>query len=212
MGKATTFTGLLNLVLQDLPGCPNTLAVQHLQQAARKFCERTEAWREKLPAINLVVDDVTYTLTPSYDCEIRRILEVWLRTETDVTNGYDGTLQTYDKYEYEPEGSVLTLADAITPKTAVTSGLVVKVALVPYLVTDVDSIDVQGGISPTFLNSWAEPIVARAKYTLMLSPKKSWSNPQLAGVFLAEYNAGVSKALTEVDGLKYRNDQDGFGA
>ena len=212
MGQATTFNGLLKLIRQDVPGCPNVLVIQHLQQAARKFCEKTEAWREKLPAINLVVDDVTYTLTPSYDCEIRRILKLWIRTADDVTNARDGALQTYDKYEYEPEGSVLILSDAIKPKTAVTSGLVVKVVLVPYLTTDVDSNAVQGGISPTFLNSWAEPIVAYAKYTLMLSPKKSWSNPQLAGVFLNECNVGVSRALTEVDGLKYRNEQSGFGA
>jgi hypothetical protein len=212
MGKATTFTGLLNLLLPDVPGCPNVLAIQHLQQAARKFCEKTEAWRETLPAIDLVAEDVTYTLTPSYDCEIRRILEVWIRSEEDVDDGLDGTLQAYDKYEYEPEGSVLTLDDTIEPQEAVTDGLVVKVVLVPYLVTDVDSDAVQGGISPTFLNYWAEPILAYAKYSLMLMPKKTWSNPQLATVFLNDYNTGVSRALTEVDGLKYRHEQDAFGA
>lgn len=212
MGKATTFTDVLNLLLPEVPSCPNVLATQHLQQAARKFCEDSEAWREKLAAINLVAEDVTYTLTPSYDCEIRRILEVWIRTSTDVTDGLDGTLQDYDKYEYEPEGSVLTLDDTIEPQAAVTSGLVVKVVLVPYVVTDVDSITVQGGISPTFLNYWAETILAYAKYTLMRMPKKAWSNPQLAGLFLNDYNAGVSRAKTEIEGLKYRHDQDGFGA
>jgi len=212
MAKATTFTGILNLLLSDVPGCSNTFATQHLQQAARKFCEDTEAWREKLPAISLVAEDVTYTLTPSYDCEIRRILEVWIRTSTDVTDGLDGTLQDYDKYEYEPEGSVLTLDDTIEPQEAVTSGLVVKVVLVPYLVTDVDSLAVQGGISPTFLNYWAEPILAYAKYSLMLLQKKAWSNPQLAAVCLRDYNTGVSRAKTEVEGLKYRHNQDGFGA
>lgn len=212
MAQATTFTGLLNLLLPEVPGCPNVLALQHLQQAARKFCEQSEAWREKLPAIDLVAEDVTYTLTPSYDCEIRRVLEVWIRTEEDVDNDNDGTLQKYDKYEFEPEGSVLTLDDTIEPQEAVTDGLVVKVVLVPYLVTDVDSLATQGGISPTFLNYWAETILAFAKYSLMRLPKKEWSNPQLAVMYLNDYKAGVSRAKTEVDGLKYRHDQDGFGA
>jgi len=209
---ATTFNDLLNLVLPEVPGCPSALAVQHLQMAARQFCADTEAWREKLEAIDLVANDVTYTLTPAYDAEIRRIADVWIRTAADVTAGDDGTLLTYDQYEYDPTGSVLTLDDSIEPQLAVTDGLVVKVVLVPNLVTNVDSIATQGGISATFLNYWAEPIMARSKHTLMRMVRTAWANPHMAGVYQAEYLDGFSRAKTEADGLKYRNEQDGFGA
>lgn len=212
MGQATTFNDLLNLVLPEVPGCPTALAVQHLQMAARQFCADSEAWREKLDPINLVADDVTYTLTPLYDAEVRRITDVWIRTAADVTAGNDGTLLTYDQYEFDPTGSVLTLDDAVEPQEAVTSGLVVKVVLVPYLVTNVDSIVTQGGISATFLNYWAEPIMARSKSTLMRMVRTAWANPQMAAVYQAEYLDGFSRAKTETDGLQYRNEQSGFGA
>jgi hypothetical protein len=212
MAQATTFNDLLNLVLPEVPGCPTALAVQHLQMAARQFCADSEAWQEKLEAIDLVADDVTYTLTPAYDAEIRRVTDVWIRTAADVTAGDDGTLLVFDKYEYAPAGSVLTLDDTVEPQEAVTDGLVVKVVLVPYLVTNVDSIAVQGGISATFLNYWAEPIMARTKHTLMRMVRTAWANPQMAGVYQSEYLDGVSRAKTETDGLQYRNEQNGFGA
>ena len=212
MGQATTFNDILNMILPEVPGCPSVLATQHIQQAARQFCTDSEAWREELPAIDLVAEDVTYTLTPSYDCEIRRVLKVWIRTEDDVTNGDDGTLLDFDDYEYAPAGSVLTLDDSVEPQEAVTDGLVVEVVLVPYLSTNVDALLTQGGISATFLNYWAEPIIARAKHTLMRMTRTAWANPDLAGVYLAEYHDGVSRAKTEMDGLQYRNEQDGFGA
>jgi len=209
---ATTFNDLLNLVLPEVPGCPSALAVQHLQMAARQFCADTEAWREKLDPINLVANDLTYALTPLFDADVRRVMEVWIRTAADVTAGDDGTLLTYDQYEFDPTGSVLTLYDSIEPQLAVTSGLVVKVVLVPNLVTNVDSIATQGGISATFLNYWAEPIMARSKHTLMRMVRTAWANPHMAGVYQAEYLDGFSRAKTEADGLKYRNEQDGFGA
>ena len=212
MAQATTFNDLLNLVLPEVPGCPISLAVHHLQMAARQFCADTEAWREKLDPINLVANDLTYTLTPLYDAEVRRVIEVWIRTAADVTAGDDGTLLTYDQYEFDPTGSVLTLDDSIEPQLAVTSGLVVKVVLVPYLVTNVDSLATQGGITATFLNYWAEPIMARSKSTLMRMVRTAWANPQMAAVYQAEYLDGFSRAKTEADGLKYRNEQDGFGA
>jgi hypothetical protein len=212
MASATTFSDLLAHIMVDLPKCPTVLALQHLQQSARKFCEKSEAWQVKLDAINLVAEQVDYTLTPEFNAEIRRIAEVWIRTDSDVTDGLDGKLLDFDKYDFEPIGSVLTLADSVEPSAAVTDGLVVKVVLVPNLTTDVDTLDVQGGITATFLNYWAESIMAGAKYTLMRFTSRPWSDPRAAMMYLNDFNAGVSKAKTEIEGLKYRSEQDGFGA
>jgi len=214
VSQASTFTDLLDLLLLEVPGCSTVIATQHLQQSARQFCSDTEAFKEELAAIDLEEDDVTYTLTPTYDCEIRRIDEVWIRTEEDVTNGNDGTLQAYDKYTFDPLTNVLTLDDSIEPQEDVTDGLVVKVSLVPYLKTNVwvGTPTNAGGITAAFLNLWAEPILAYAKYTLMRMPAKPWSNPSLAGVYKADYDAGVTDARVETESLKYRTEADGFGA
>jgi hypothetical protein len=211
MSQAASFSDLLEFILQDVPGCSRYLALQHLQQAARYFCIETEAWQEKLAAIDLEEDTVLYTLSTDYDAEIRRILKVWIRTETDVTNGDEGTLQDYDKYTFTP-AATLELDDSIEPQADVTDGLVVKVVLVPYLSTDVGTVETEAGISPTFLNLWAEAFIARAKHTLLIMPRKLWSDPNLAAYWLAEYRKQVTAAKTETDGLEYRSEQDGIGA
>jgi hypothetical protein len=211
MGQASSFTDLLEFVLQDVPGCSRALALQHLQQAARYFCIETEAWQEKLAAIDLKDATTSYTLTTDYEAEFRRIVTVWIRTETDVTNGDEGTVQDFDKYTFTP-AATLELDDSIEPQEDVTDGLVVKVVLVPYLNTDVGTVQVEAGISPTFLNLWAEAIIARAKHTLFIMPRKLWSDPGLAAYWLNEYRKGVSAAKTETEGLQYRSEQDGIGA
>jgi hypothetical protein len=210
MAQATTLSDLYAMIQGEVNGCPNALITQHLQQALRKFCEETEAFTEKLAAINLVDEDVTYVLTPAHtSCEIRRILKVWIRTATDVTNGDDGTLLEYDDYEFDPVTKTLTLDDSKEPTENVTGGLVVEVVLVPFLVTDLHATT---AIPAAFLNLWAEAVMAFAKYTLMRMPRKSWTNPELAMLYLAEYRDGVSRAKTETEGLQYRHEQGGFGA
>ncbi len=210
MSQATTLPDLYDMLLGEVSGCPPVLVLQHLQQALRKFCEDSEAFTEKMTAINLVAEQVDYTLAPAHtSCEIRRIAEVWIRTSTDVTDGLDGTLQDFDKYEFDPVTKVLTLDDTIEPQEAVTSGLVVKVVLVPFLKTDLHATT---AISAAFLNLWAETVLARACYTLKRMSRKAWSDPQLAGVHLGDYNQGLTRALTEAQGFKNRSEQDGFSA
>lgn len=210
MAQATTLTDLYDMVLGEVPSCPPVLALQHLQQALRKFCEDSEAFTEKLAAINLEEEEVDYTLAPAHtSCEIRRVLEVWIRTETDVDDDLDGTLQDFDKYEFDPVTKVLTLDDSIEPQEDVTEGLVVKVVLVPFLKTDLHNTT---AVSAAFLNLWAETVMARALYTLKRMVRRPWSDPQTAMVHLNDYNQGLSRALTENEGLQYRTEQDGFSA
>lgn len=211
MGSQATFAGLYPLIVHEVPGCPNVMVLQYLQQAARDFCIETEAWQEELAAIDLVEDTLAYTLVVEYDAEVRRILEVHIRTEEEVTDGADGSLQNYDKYEFTPP-TTLTLDDSIEPQEDVTDGLVVKVVLVPQLFEDVDSITVQAGISATFLNLWAEPIIGRAKWLLKRMSGKTWSDPQGAAIGMADYWKGVTAAKQEVEAFKYRSESDGMEA
>jgi hypothetical protein len=209
MGLQTTFSGLLPLLVPDLPNCPKQVILQYARQAARDFCIETEAWQEELAPIDLVDETVDYTLVIPYDAEVRRIMEVYIRTEEDVDDGLDGTLQDYDKYEFTPP-TTLTLDDSIEPQDDVTDGLVVKVVLVPQLFEDVHSETTQAGISSTFLNSWAEPIIARTLYLLKRMTRKDWSDPQGAALALSDYNRGVTAAKQEVEAFKYRSEQDGM--
>ena len=198
MSQISAYVDLMPLVMQQVPGCEQPLIQQHIQQSVRKFCHQSESWIEKLQPMDLIADQYEYLITPSYDCEVRRVVNVWYRTAGDVTNDYEGNnLVENDEYTFI-RPNVLRLARNLTPDAAVTDGLVVKVVLVPFLMES-------GGnaISQDFLNLWAEPIVAGAIGTLMLIPRTRWGNPQLAQYWRNIYLTGITDAMAAIsmDGL-----------
>lgn len=198
MSQISAYSDLMQLIMQQVPGCEQPLIQQHLQQAVRKFCHHSEAWLEKMQPMDLIEDQYEYTLTPNYDCEVRRVTDVWYRSADDVTNDHDGQhLQELDEYTFV-RPNVLRLCKNLAPQADVTDGLVVKVVLVPFLLES-------GGnaISQDFLNLWAEPIVAGAIETLMMVPRTRWGNPNLAQYWRNIYLTGITdaKAAISMDGL-----------
>jgi hypothetical protein len=148
-------------MLPDLPGCPDNIIMQQVQQGARDFCSDSEAWIEELDPINIVSGTVTYDLSKaySYNADVHRILEVVYDDGTLDTSSYDLVNQRY-------------LELVTTPTSSLTDGLEVKVALIPkYEATQ---------MSEMFMTRYARGIMARAKMLLMLQPNKPWSNPDLA--------------------------------
>jgi hypothetical protein len=198
MSMITAYNDLLPLVMQHVPGCESPLILQHIQQSVRRFCHKGESYTEKLQPIDLIEDKIEYLITPSFDCELRRILEVWIRTANDVTNDADGhRLFERDDYTFI-RPNILKLNDGYKPKEDVTDGLVVKVMIVPYLTE-------AGGnaISEDFLNMWSEPIVAGALASLMLIPRTRWMNLDLARYWEGKFIEGVTdaKAALSMEGL-----------
>lgn len=127
------YTDLYPLMQPDLPGIPEPLLLQHLQQAGREFCQSSEAWRERLD-YNIVdavdADDTAYdaaialgqsaaaaeiagnaaynaalqyTLKPSYDVDIVRPWKVW-DTGDDDDNPLDPGM-----YDFDAGSCILTL-------------------------------------------------------------------------------------------------------
>jgi hypothetical protein len=180
-------------MMDELPGIDNYTMLQHLQQAQRKFCDETNAWRETLAAINLVADQANYTCSPSWDCRIKAVTEVWIRSSDDVTNDLEGTQQDEDYYKFiRPD--TLTLATDIIPSAAVTDGLLVTVVLVPEVTQSGTNV-----ISLEFLNDYCEGIMERAFYTLKMMPKQRWSDPAKAmKIHLPNYLAAVTDAMADV--------------
>ena len=203
MSQFETLSDIYPLILQYLPSAPAPLIDQHLQQACREFCNRSESWRPYLAAIDTVAAQREYVLVPDWDCELRRVLEVWIRNATDVTNGDKGKLLDESEYDFiQPE--LLRFTASSSPKNAVTDGLLVRVLLVPYTTQDGNNV-----ISEEFLNKWAEAIQSRALNTLMLMPKQRWTDQALAMYWHGEYLRKVTDAMADVS-MDGKNAAQGF--
>jgi hypothetical protein len=203
MAEFTQLADLYPIMMPRLKGINAPMLDQALQEALRQFCIDTEAFHEELPPINLVAATVNYSITPSYDCEIKRINNLWIRSATDVTNDDYGNLIDASLYKFTLPDA-LKLDDSIKPAAAVTDGMIVEVTLVPYpLQTGNDT------FSPEFLNQWYEGIVYKAFHELMMMNGERWSNPNLAMYYEKKYLGKVTDAIAEVS-LENKTILDGF--
>jgi len=168
-----TYADLYVYMIPELKSCPRPVAIQMLQRAGKRFCERTEAWVEALAAQDITEDDTDYTLAIPYDALIKRLTEVQV----------DGSVVDVDEYDLvEP----YTLRfDTAYPADS-TDGLEVTVALVPLLETN--------ELSEVFLDRWGERgIMAYAMWKL-LSGDNAWRDPDKAKEYQAQYVTSLNEA------------------
>lgn len=205
MDTITQLSDMHVLMFDELPGIDTYTLNQHLQQAQREFCNVSEAFREALAAIDLVADQTDYTLTPSFDCRIKRVTEVWIRSESDVDSDLEGTQQVEAAYRFI-KPNTLVLADDIAPSAAVTDGLVVEVVLVPEITQAGTNV-----LTREFLNDYAEGIMARAFYTLKKMPRQRWTDLKIAAVHLKDYYSAITNAKADIS-MMNKTQPDGFEA
>ena len=183
MAEIVQLSDYVSEIIADLPGCTTIQALKGLRKALRDFQDETEIWTEDLDPIDIVKDQVQYTLTPSYDASVHRILEVKI----------DGSVIAPDKYELILDDDtiefILELSEDITPVAAITDGLEVKVVLRSFIKTD--------DIPEYFFDRWGEAVILKAKSDLMLSPKKPYTNPQMGMKYLNDYKDRCAKAQRE---------------
>jgi len=199
MARINKLTDLYPLMEPELPSCPEPLILQALRKKTRQFCQDTDVWREQLKDIDLVAGQRDYVLNPSFDAEIRKIVEVRINTAENRAAGYRGAEVKSQYYMFHGELSqrlgvnlqpnTLTLDESLEPSASETGGLEVKVSLAPLLMA--------GQVDQDFLQKWCEAIIGGAMFYLMTMPRKKWSDPQKAGLYLVDYNKGISRARRE---------------
>lgn len=163
--------------------CPVNLQLYALRQTWRSWAEKTEAWHQTL-TLDLVANQLVYPLTYSNaEVEFRRVVAVWVRNAAEVAQNLPGR-------ELEPEQYNALLPSAAnagapsdngTPQvvfcmapatTAVTGGLLVKVALIPWQNSQIDP--------PAAVLTYAsDALVAGALAELAGMSGKPWTNARM---------------------------------
>jgi hypothetical protein len=164
-----------DLLSPDVPGCPQSAQTLALRQAAIAFCEQSQAWKYEHPSISVTVATEDYDFDPPPNAVVHAIdyaefndQEIEVKTaQNDVWlwnwRHQDGTPQYVIGHP-----TYLTLI----PTPNVEGTLTLTVILKPSPVAD--------GIDDDLFNEWRDAIVHGALARLMMSPKKPYTDLQLA--------------------------------
>jgi len=186
----TSYAGLLPSMMVRLPDCSADRITQALWSAGREFCTDTEAYFQRLTAINGTANTLEYTLTIPTSFDVIRVKSVHIRTAEDVTAGREGRELGSEQYTFDIADNILTFASAPFAEN-ITSGMYVKLVLTPEENVADTSLDYD------FVNRYASAIKAKALFDLFSQRHSLWYAPDEAGRWLMEYQKGVALARRE---------------
>jgi len=184
-------------VIEGAPGCPRATAQRHLLLSAQRFCRETHYWQEALVDEPLSAGLLGYPLVGSGTVIAVKSVR---HDERDVPGrsrdwldrfwpGWDKQSSTSPVYHTLTGESPLILRLAPNVATGAQGRLYVRAALMP---------DDTGIIGDYVMDHHRDAIVSGAIERLVVMPKKSWTNPDMAGYHRANWTAGVSRAKTAV--------------
>lgn len=169
------WSDFFDLLSPDVPNCPQSMQTLALRQAAIAFCEQSQAWKYQHDPIGVTVATSDYDFTPLPNSVVHAIdYAEFNDSEIEVMTAQDDVwLWNWRHQDGTPQYVVghptyLTLI----PAPNVEGTLTLTVILKPSPVAD--------GIDDDLFNEWREAIVHGALARLLMSPKKPYTDMQLA--------------------------------
>lgn len=178
-----------DLALPDLPGCPFAALDSALRQAAIAFCEQSLAWKYTHPDIAVISGTDIYPFVPPAEAVVHAITyasfddkEIHAHTTESDMRIWNWRNQTgVPQYVL---GGPTTLM--LVPKPDANGTLKLIVALKPA--------NDATGIDDDIFNEFREAIVHGAKSSLMLSPKKPYTDSQLGTYHSQQFTSKTGAA------------------
>jgi hypothetical protein len=164
-----------DLIVPDLPGCPLAIVDNALRQAAILFCEMSLAWRATLADVAVVAGTNTYPYVPPSGAVVHAITYAAFNGEEIAAHTGESDLRIWDwrNQTGTPEyvlGGATSLILVPNPDAAGTLSLIVALKPMPTAT----------GIDDDIFNEWRDAIIAGALARLMMSPKKPYTDAQMA--------------------------------
>lgn len=184
------WSSFYDYLLPDVPGCPFVAMNFALRQSAIMFCIQSLAWRYVHPAIPITVDTDEYLFSPPDDSLVHAVLYAEFEDkEIDVnTRPDDMRIWNWRHSSGTPQyllGGPRSLK--LVPNPDVSGTLTLTVAVKP----DDDSVGIE---NDDIFTEYKDAIVHGAKGRLMMSPKKPYSDAQLAAFHLHEFAVKTTAA------------------
>lgn len=171
-----------DLVMPGLPGCPFGMVDNALRQSAIVFCEQSLAWRFIHPDVPVVAGTAEYAFVPPPDAMVYCIIYAALDGEEIESHAGESSI-TIRNWRARSGTPLYVLGGAtaatLVPNPDAAGTLTMTAALKPSASST--------GIDDTLFNEFREPIMHGALAQLMLSPKKPYTDAQLAAYHQREF-------------------------
>lgn len=166
---------LLPRVLAYVPGCPDTLVIDMLRDAAIKFCRDSHIWREQLEDLYLAKGLDRYQLALPEDTELKALISAVqrqpgsrFRTEVYPDINVFGAVRF--KTVPDPEQGPLEIHAVLQPSRTA-KGMPDRIGL-----------------------DYDEGLIHGALERLLEIPGRDWSNPNMAGYHHGKYLEALTDA------------------
>jgi hypothetical protein len=182
-----------DLVMPDVPGCTFAAIDSALRQSAVVFCEQSLAWLTEHPGISVVGGTAEYAFTPPEGAVVHAITFAALNGEEIAPyKGETGISAKNWRNRTSPPQYILSGAGSVilVPHPDAAAVLTMIVALKPS--------PASAGIDDVQFNEYREAIVHGALLRLMLSPKKPYTNAQLAAYHQQQFAIKTAAAGVRV--------------
>lgn len=190
-----TLDSLLDFVMPKCPHLSVDIARHELRQACIRFCRKSGWDRRVLTSFNTVVGTPSYTLTPPTDTVISEIVSVKLDDETDLSPmrldeiPADAETETAEPERYAASANATNLQLIYAPDAV----YAVDVTVV------VEPTRTATAISDNLAQRYGEDIACGALESLLLYPKKPWTDPNSAAYYKSRFDEAVLDAKSEID-------------
>lgn len=174
----------LPLVLPYAPACTDPLAEHHVRVAATTLCKRTRAWRET-DCFMSSGEPIEAVCIPPY-ANLHEIEDVWFNGKPLSRKSYGDAQGNACVTESGSPRAVTQIAPDTLRLTPPGRGeMKLSLFLKP---------DPQADMLPRFLfDHFGQEIAAGALAEILLLPNQTWTNPQLAVIMNARFEAALDR-------------------
>ncbi|MGH8910019.1 MAG: hypothetical protein ACRD0K_26875 [Egibacteraceae bacterium] len=205
---ATAWSAFFPNIVPELPGAPLPLIEHHIREAVREFCESTLFWRETFVQ-SLIADAHTYFLVPDVVLTgdppvaaipylVQRINRVnVLNVEPPLDAMNETALDAFDLHWRTKSGEAFAYLQpapnqiriVYTPTVDVAEALSVEMAVKPLP-------NAPELFNDDILDHHLDDIAAGVKAAMMLSPRKTYSDPAMGKMYSEKFKAACGAAAT----------------
>lgn len=189
------FEDFLSDIIPMVPGCPDSLIIQNVRQAARELCEKASCYLEDLDPITVVNGLYEYDLDAPRNTDIHKLKWALLDGRYMEFSSTALMAQRYPNWREKNKTGVPKLIAQIrpnafwlcpVPQNKIKNGLVIHAVLKPSQKSVV--------LEDRIANEYRDTIVNGALFRLLRLPSKDWTDLGGAKVYGALFQDGIREA------------------
>ena len=189
------FEDFLSDIIPMVPGCPDSLIIQNVRQAARELCEKSSCYLEDLDPITVVNGLYEYDLDAPRNTDIHKLKWALLDGRYVEFSSTALMAQRYPNWREKNKTGVPKLIAQIrpdafwlcpVPQNKIKNGLVIHAVLKPSQKSVV--------LEDRIADEYRDTIVNGALFRLLRLPSKDWTDLGGAKVYGALFQDGIREA------------------